>query len=89
VLAAQARFTSHLTPAFHEYDLKDAPDATELVSGRLALAAPTDCCGSGGVSWVRPTVPNSLKMPPTVEPRRLRGFSSLGAVSVIENGDFG
>jgi hypothetical protein len=86
VLAAQALFTSQLTPAFQEYELKDAPDATELVAGRLALAAPTDGCGSGGVSWVRPTVPNSLNMSPTVAPRRLRGFSSLGAVVLLKTG---
>ena len=85
LLAAQARFTSFLTPAFHDYETSKSVRTQQKswlgpwLHQRVA-AIPVGLVGLGLL------VPDSLKGSSTMEPRQLRGSSALGAIVLLTMG---
>jgi hypothetical protein len=87
LIAAQARFTARLTPAFHEYEtsktLRTQQNSWMGVSPWLhqrIVAVPVGLVGLG------PLVPDLPKESPTVDPRQLREWSALVAVVLLTMG---
>jgi hypothetical protein len=87
LLAAQARFTGCLSPAFYEYETSKALRAQQNLWLRVSPWLDQRIAGIPvGLVGLGLLVPNSLNMPSPVEPPQLRVSSALVAVVLLVMG---